>query len=47
MFNSTGVKNIKQDLSLQGFWHPSGETNQQPTAREINMKPTASHANRH
>lgn len=46
LFNNTGVKHVKRGLSLQGFWHPSEETNQQWTAREINVKPTASHVNR-
>lgn len=47
LFNNTGFKHVKRGLSLQGFWHPSEQTNQQRAARETNMKPTASHVNRH
>lgn len=44
MFNQTGIKNISH--RKDSGWHLSGKTNQQPTAKEINMK-LASHANRH
>ena len=46
LFNNTGFKHVKRGLSLQGFWHPSEETNQQWAARETNMKPMAGHVNR-
>lgn len=47
LFNNTGFKHVKRGLFLQGFWHPSEQTNQQRAATETNMKPTASHVNRH